>query len=114
MAVMEAARMKSDESFQRMSVLYLKEEGQTSTYCREERRAKAAPAAEYGRDAHHKFNARSNQCNNVCNKHPLAYSFVGLQAILQFFRESILHPGILQTPDLHRIESEVGLSLGAR
>ncbi len=111
---MEAARMKNDESFERTSVLYLDKEGQSSTYCREESRAEASPAAEHGRDAHHKFNARSDQSNNVCNEHPLAYSFIGLQTILQFFRKGILHPSIFQAPNLHRIESEVGLSFGAK
>ena len=81
-AVIEAARMKKDETCSASLVKPLSGKGQISTYAGEDSCADGTPSTEYGRDPNQKLNDRGDQRNYVCNEHPFADSLISFQAVL--------------------------------
>ena len=69
--------------------------------------------AEESTDAHDDFGGSGYYRDNVGNIHPFGHGFVGFQSILERSTEVLIGNGVIQIPDIHRIEPELPLSGGA-
>ena len=71
------------------------------------RRSQASKSAEECEHSDKNFDNGRNQSNDVCDEHPLGHGLVGIQPISQLFAKELIHPGIVQSPDLNRIKPEL-------
>lgn len=82
------------------------------TYTRDQSGDAATPSTADSEDTNHKFDGGCDEGNNVCDEHPLGNSLVDVQGLLHTIRHHIFNARILQAPDLHRVEPELGLWFG--
>lgn len=80
---------------------------------RDKRGDAATPATADGEDTDDQFDNGGDKCDDIGDEHPLGDILVEVQRLAQATRKAILHAGLLQIPDLDRVEPELSLGLRA-
>lgn len=73
----------------------------------------ATPATADSKDTDDQLDDGESEGDYVGDEHPLGNGLVGVQGALDVAGKGILQTGLFQVPDLHRVEPELGLGLGA-
>ena len=69
--------------------------------------------AEEGANTDNDFGNGGDDGHNVGDIHPFGHGLVSLQPILELFAEELISDGVVQMPDINRIEPELLLPVGA-
>lgn len=81
----------------------------SAAYGREESCKERAPTAADSEKPHYKFNECSRESADIGDVHPFTDCLVRIQGLVEFLREKLLLGGIIEAPDLDRVEPEFSL-----